>query len=81
MDNDFLPKGFTELINETNPKPTILGITEMDPLGYCMFRNLILKCLNIHKNYDNLLGYLKNILLKRTCETDLYLKNFPQNAV
>ena len=41
MDNDFLPKEFTELINETNPKPTILGITEMDPLGYCMFSNLI----------------------------------------
>uniref|UniRef100_A0A914KW32 Carboxylic ester hydrolase n=1 Tax=Meloidogyne incognita TaxID=6306 RepID=A0A914KW32_MELIC len=64
MDNDFLPKGFTELINETNPKPTILGITEMDPLGYYVELLSFLKLTWLGRSYDQQVLILGNNSLR-----------------
>uniref|UniRef100_A0A1I8BV55 Carboxylic ester hydrolase n=1 Tax=Meloidogyne hapla TaxID=6305 RepID=A0A1I8BV55_MELHA len=72
MDNDFLPKDFTALISDTKPKPTILGVTEMDPLGYLLILgNNSLRHLGIPKDELNGFGinqfknYLRQKIIKK----------------
>ncbi|KAF7635838.1 Carboxylic ester hydrolase [Meloidogyne graminicola] len=83
LDKDFLPNDFNELISLTKPKPTILGITEMDPLGYILFLgNNSLRHLCIPKEELPNFGIFqfKNYLKQKVIKNE-YFGNFSELVI